>query len=55
MRPITKPIIITVEDMASMFDLFHNCKARERRKQNPHMKASFDKNNSQRMGDFRVK
>jgi hypothetical protein len=47
--------MITVEETASRLDFFDNWKARERRKQNPHIKASFDKNNSQRMGEFRVK
>jgi len=53
--PITKPIIITVEEMASSWVQSHTCNDKERRKQIPQIKANLDKNNSQRINDFRLK
>ena len=53
--PITKPIIITVEEIASMLSLLFNNKAKESKKQIPQIKDNLDKNNSRRIGDFRLK
>ncbi len=50
-----KPIVIIVEDTTSLFPLSRIKKTSETKKHIPQIKASFDKNNSQRIGDFRVK
>ena len=53
--PITKPMMMIVEDIASLPPLLLIWIANESRKQIPQIKASLDKNNSQRIGDFRLK
>jgi len=53
--PNTKPIVIIVEETGSLPDVFLMRKINETRKQIPHIKAKRDKNNSQRISDFRLK
>jgi len=44
-----------VEEIASMLSLLLISKAKESKKQIPQIKANLDKNNSQRISDFRLK
>jgi hypothetical protein len=47
--------MMIVEEMASSLVQFHILNDKESRKQSPQIKANLDKNNSQRIDDFRLK
>jgi len=49
------PIVMIVDIIASSLIHFFIKRDMDNKKQMPQMKARRDKNNSQRMGDFRVK
>ena len=53
--PMTNPIIISVESSSWFSIHLKNNPRKLSRKANPHIKASLDKNNSQRINEFRVK
>lgn len=53
--PITIPIVITVEEKTSLISVFTIDNTSQISMQMPDIKASRDKNKSQRMDEFRVK
>lgn len=53
--PMTIPIVITVEEKTSLISVFTIDNTSQISMQMPDIKASRDKNKSQRMGEFRVK
>lgn len=53
--PMTIPIVITVEEKTSLISVFTIENTSQISMQMPDIKASRDKNKSQRMDEFRVK
>jgi hypothetical protein len=53
--PMTIPIVITVEEKTSLISVFTIDNTSQISMQMPDIKASRDKNKSQRMDEFRVK